>query len=363
MKTRNGRIQQPGPTPNNTLQSLTERYRSALQDYLAGAGEAALEHAYEVGRKAIAEGLGTLEMMTIHKEALGRMWGGASRSVGVEQVVKAEEFFAESLSPFEMTYRAFREANTKLRLLSEHLRSVREEERTRIARDIHDELGQALTCLKMDVSWLSNRLSVDRSPQDSKAADPSPSQRHGGAEPDRKGPLLKKTQKMLKLIGETIRTVRRISADLRPAVLDDLGLAAAIEWQSQDFQTRTGIKCRLTLPSQNILLDQGRSTAIFRIFQETLTNVARHSNATLVMIALKRKANSLILEVKDNGHGIAESKIADVKSLGLLGMRERAAFWGGEVVIRGIRGKGTTVTVRIPIQKAAGDGARLVRSN
>lgn len=327
-----------------------------MQSYMAGQGEAALQRAYELGRKAIAEGLGVLEMAALHHEAMRAVLPGElAPGDGASAMKAASECFAESLSPFEITHRAFREANAKLRLLSEHLQSVREEERSRIARDIHDELGQALTCLKMDVSWLNNRLSVDGPPHNSKTTPRHRSERRNRIGLNRKRPLLEKTKTMLKLIDETIRTVRRISAALRPAVLDDLGLAAAIEWQTQEFQARTGVKCRLTLPSQNMILDQERSTAVFRIFQETLTNVARHSDATQVAIRLEKRANNLTLEVKDDGKGIAETKILDVKSLGLLGMRERAAFWGGEVAIRGVQGQGTTVTVRIPVRKTAWD--------
>ena len=164
--------------------------------------------------------------------------------------------------------------------------------------------------------------------------------------------LRMKTIMMLKLIDRTIQTVRRLSSELRPAVLDDLGLEATIEWQMQEFKTRTGIRYKLTLPSKDLILDQKQSTAVFRIFQETLTNVVRHSNATQVSISLRMKADNLILSVKDNGKGITENEISDAKSLGLLGMRERALLLGGEVHIMGAHGKGTTVTVRVPIGEA-----------
>jgi len=340
------------------LHDLAEQYKSALQDYLNGAGEGALQHAYEVGRRAITRGLGVLEMMAIHEEVVRTVLFGTLNSEDRARIIKAAEFFAESLSPFEMTHRGFQEANVKLRLLSEHLQSVREEERTRIARDVHDELGQALTCLKMDLSWLDARLFRDSLPQDGKSTGKINRRHsiqpilHSKKSSNRRGVLFRKTKSILKLIDKTIQTVRRISTDLRPAVLDDLGLAAAIEWQVREFQARTRMRCRLILPSQGITLDQERMTAIFRIFQEALTNVARHSNATRVKISLKEKVDHLILEVQDNGCGITESEISDVTSLGLLGMRERAIFWGGEVNITGSRGKGTAVSVRIPIHKA-----------
>jgi len=218
----------------------------------------------------------------------------------------------------------------QLRALSAHLQLVREEERARIAREIHDELGQALTGLKIDLSWLDGKLSEARN-----------------AAPRRL--LLEKIKSMIKLIDTTIHTVRRIVTELRPGVLDDLGLMAAIEWQAQDFQNRTGVKCDLASSLEDIDLDQDRSTAVFRIFQETLTNVARHSGATKVDIILEERDGSLILEVKDNGRGITENGLSSSKSLGILGMRERALLLGGEIDILGAQGKGTTVTLRVPL--------------
>jgi PAS domain S-box-containing protein len=212
----------------------------------------------------------------------------------------------------------------QLRNLSAHLQYTSEEERKHIAREIHDELGQSLTALKMDISWLINKL-----PKDEK-------------------PLLVKTESMLGLIDKTVKTVQRISTELRPGLLDDLGLAAAIEWQAEEFQKRTGIKCKATL-DEEIIVDQDRSTAIFRIFQETLTNVARHANATRVRVNLGEKAGKLMLKVKDNGKGITEKQISDPKSFGLIGIQERIHLFGGNFKISGIRDKGTTVTVGIPL--------------
>jgi len=220
-----------------------------------------------------------------------------------------------------------KKSREELRNLSTYLQSVREEERTRIAREIHDELGQALTALKIDLSWLNNRL------------------------PEEQKPLFEKIESMSKLIDSTIQTVRRISSELRPGILDDLGIAAAIEWQAEEFQSRTGIKCEVTLEPEDIILDKDYSTTIFRICQEAMTNVARHANATRVEVSLKEKSGKLVLEVKDNGKGITEEQIADPKSFGLIGIRERTHFWEGEVIISGIPDKGTTVTVSIPFDK------------
>ena len=220
-----------------------------------------------------------------------------------------------------------KESREQLRNLSAYLQSSREQERASIAREIHDDLGQTLTALKMDLSWLGKRLPPD------------------------KDLLIDKSKSMSKIIDTSIQTVRRIITDLRPGILDDLGLEAAIEWQAEDFQTRTGIKFELTLDPEINILDQEHSTAIFRILQETLTNVARHAKATNVNISMREEGGEVVLEVRDNGKGITETQSSHPKSFGLMGIRERAHVLGGKAKISGIPGKGTTVTVRIPLSK------------
>jgi PAS domain S-box-containing protein len=226
------------------------------------------------------------------------------------------------------------DSREQLRALSTRLQSVREEERTKIAREIHDELGQALAGLKLSLSWMDRKLH----------------------EIDNTKPfhlVLQEIESMSNLLDDTIQTVRRISTELRPRVLDELGLVEAIEWQVQEFEARTKIKCRLSSNQTKISLDQERNTAIFRIFQETLTNIARHAEASRINIKLRKKSGFLILEVKDNGKGISEHSLSRNDSLGLLGMRERALLFGGNVKINGNNakgGKGTTVTVQIPIE-------------
>jgi signal transduction histidine kinase len=221
-----------------------------------------------------------------------------------------------------------RESHQQLRALSVYLQSIREEERTRIAREVHDELGQALTSCKLDLSWIANRLPRDHAP------------------------LLEKTKALISHMDSTIRTVRRISSELRPGVLDHLGLAAALEWQANEFQNRTGIKCDVQANVQEPLPDPNLSTTFFRIFQETLTNVIRHAGATEVSVNLKQSDSRITLEVKDNGRGIARQEISNTKSMGLLGMRERAALLGGVFKIGRLgRGKGTRVRVSIPVER------------
>lgn len=220
-----------------------------------------------------------------------------------------------------------KKSREQLRDLTIYLQSAREQERISIAREIHDDLGQLLTALKMDLSWLGKRLTRDQKS------------------------LIDKTKSMEEIINMMIRTVRRISTDLRPSVLDDFGLTAAIKWQSEQLQNRTGIKCKFHIEPEEIILDQDRSTALFRIFQETLTNIARHANATNVDISLKEEAGEIVMKVSDNGKGITKRQISHPKSFGLMGMQERAYVLGGKVRIDGNRDKGTTVRVSIPVEK------------
>jgi signal transduction histidine kinase len=212
----------------------------------------------------------------------------------------------------------------QLRALAAQLQIVREAERKRLAREIHDQLGQALTAIRIDVSSLILELPEGWEQQ-----------------PER-------TSSVLKLVDETIQSVRRISTELRPGILDDLGLVAAVEWAAEEFQTRTGTKCRIDLPQDDIAIDPEKATAIFRIFQETLTNIARHAHASEVKARLTIENGDLTLEVHDNGRGIPEGELQKAEALGILGMRERALLFGGELTIAGVPGKGTAVRVRIP---------------
>src|SRR5205823_112919 len=180
----------------------------------------------------------------------------------------------------------------QLRGLAARLEAAREAERARIAREIHDELGQALTALKIDVLWLKKRV-----------PEPSPE-------------LVHKLDDMAAIIDSTAQDIQRVAAELRPSVLDELGLRAAIEWEAREFATRTGIECRVALPEGPIALDASRATAVFRIFQEALTNVARHAAATHVIVRLGMTPNALDLSVQDNGRGIREGALHDARSLG-----------------------------------------------
>ncbi len=216
----------------------------------------------------------------------------------------------------------------QLRALSARLRSAREEESTRIAREVHDEIGQALTALQMDVAWLGRKLDASGSP-----------------DPEN---LAAKLRSMSELIDETIGAVQRIATDLRPGVLDELGLEAAIEWHVREFENRTGIACRLHSDLGGVRVDSKRAMTIFRILQEALTNVARHSGSTSVDIRLTADRDRLRLEVEDDGRGLPEDRREVVQSLGVLGMRERARSLGGDLSIGRASRSGTVVTLTIP---------------
>lgn len=222
-----------------------------------------------------------------------------------------------------------RHSREELRSLAAHLEHVREEERTRMAREIHDELGQMLTGLKMDLSWIDRRLPS--------IADESVRQ-----------PLTGKAKSMVGLLDEMVQSVRKISAELRPGVLDDLGLVPALEWQAREWEARTGVVCKVTSGLGERPISPELGTALFRIFQETLTNVARHAQATTVTARLTFQAGELLLEIRDDGRGITEEEQKHTKSFGLLGMKERATMLGGRFSIRGVSGQGTTVHVSIP---------------
>jgi signal transduction histidine kinase len=212
----------------------------------------------------------------------------------------------------------------QLRALASRLQKVREEERTQMAREIHDELGQALTGLKLDISWMKNRLPRDHE-------------------------VMEQCVSIIERIDQTINVVRRIATTLRPSVLDQIGLAAALEWQGQEFRQRTGIDVVVEQACNGIPIPDDLGSSAFRIVQESLTNVARHAKATRVTIRLAQTSTVLTLEVSDNGVGCMAGCLDGTKSLGLVGMRERALACGGELSITGRPGRGTTVSMRVPV--------------
>ena len=228
---------------------------------------------------------------------------------------------ARDITDRRIAQRRQEDISQRLRKLASRIQSIREEERAVIAREIHDDLGQNLTVLKIRLALL-----CDQNPE-----------------------IKQDSRPVLLLIDQIVERVQTISAKLRPGMLDELGLIPAIEWQSQDFQQSTGILCECRLPADDIVIDDEKATAVFRIFQETLTNVARHARATRVSVNLTCENNSLIMEVTDNGIGISRAQIENFMSLGLLGMKERAMIFGGDLNIRGVPGKGTNLKLNIPL--------------
>ncbi len=215
----------------------------------------------------------------------------------------------------------------QLQDLAASLENAREEERVQVARELHDQLGQSLTAVKFDLAWLSDQLE--------------------GKDEN----LTQKTKDITAQVNTLIKTVKRISTELRPGMLDDLGLAASIEWQAQDFEKRSGVKCALHLPAEEVSLTSDQSLAIFRIFQEAMTNVVRYAQANQVNVTLSRTGDAITLEVQDDGKGITQAEVTGMRSLGLRGMRERAAHLGGTFEIHGIPDRGTVVRVTIPVNK------------
>ncbi|MGB4843457.1 MAG: sensor histidine kinase, partial [Ferruginibacter sp.] len=209
--------------------------------------------------------------------------------------------------------------------LASNLQSIREEERTNIAREIHDELGQQLTGLKMDLHWLIKKVSNNEQE------------------------IQNKLGESVELINATIATVRKISTDLRPSILDDLGLIAALEWQAKEFQKRSGTKVEFINNAGNISIEPEVATAIFRIFQELLTNIARHANATFVQVELKKNERNLYFSLNDNGVGFDPDSIKNKKTLGLLGIKERSLLLGGTYEIKSAPGKGSVTNISVPV--------------
>lgn len=225
-----------------------------------------------------------------------------------------------------------RESREQLKNFAAHLQTIREEERTYLSRELHDNLGQSLTALRIDLhnvitDILEKNVSGDLSN------------------------IIKQSYDLISIIDSTIQSMRDIARELRPSILDNLGLLAAIEWQIREFSKRSGMKCRLITTLNKINVEAKHSIGIFRIIQESLTNVLRHSKATMVSINIFEKETNTIIVIKDNGCGINKNDISSSKSLGLLGMRERALIFGGELLIKGFKTSGTKITIKIPITK------------
>ncbi len=230
-----------------------------------------------------------------------------------------------NITELKEAYNKLEESQKQLQALAEYLEKIREEERTYIAREIHDDLGQTLTALKIDLSWLKRNAAQGKYPQ------------------------VSKINGMINLVDNTIKTVQRISSQLRPGILDDLGLVATLEWATMEFEERTNIACNLNIQPKNFDIAENTSIALFRIYQEILTNISRHANAKNVNINIEKKNNFISLYVRDDGKGIEQNEINSPKSLGLIGIKERVRGLGGTVEIEGIKNKGTTIKIILPL--------------
>lgn len=239
---------------------------------------------------------------------------------------KAILSLAKDITEQRIAENNLRESYEDIRRLNAHLHTIREEERTYIAREIHDELGQQLTALKMDASWLLKKINPSEKAQ------------------------LEKLTDMVNLIDDTVKDIRRISSDLRPGILDDLGLLAALEWQCNEFEKRTGITCVLKSENAINLLEKHIAIGIFRIFQEALTNITRHAHASAVHANIVQKDKCLYVIIQDDGVGFNVNEVKLKKTLGLTGMRERAHMFNGSIDIKSTIGNGTTLTLVVPIR-------------
>lgn len=265
-----------------------------------------------------------------HKDGSLRWLEGVATNLLSEPAVNAIVVNYRDISERKEAEEKIKSSHDQLRKLSARLQTAREEERTHIAREVHDELGQMLTVLKMDLALLERKL-------------------------DSSDGVAEDIQSMSSLIDGVIQSVRRIATELRPEILDDLGLIDAFESELEAFQNHTGIRSAFVSNVKDLTLERDHKTALFRIFQEALTNVARHAHAGEISVHVDQQENGLVVEIRDNGCGIPEDKISGTKSLGLLGMRERVLMIGGEICIKGEQGKGTLVQVKIPLAKACYD--------
>ena len=312
--------QQFDPTPQAFLQFAHPEDRNSIMGIL----ESSVKTKESISCYfRIVQPCGDYRILYFRASTSGDPDGNTARMFGTLQDVTDRKMAEQQLTTL----------NQRLRALSANLESAREEEGTRIAREIHDELGASLTSLKWDLESLDKTLLE------------TDSQLHCPA-------LREKIGAMIKVTDTTVNAVRRIASELRPSILDDLGLLEAVEWQAQRFQARTGMVCDYTCLLEVAHLSRDQSTAVFRILQEALTNILRHAEATKVEILVEQVAGEFQLLIKDDGRGITEEEKCTHLSLGILGMQERAHLIGGQVDITGTQGKGTLVAVRVPLSAA-----------
>ena len=273
-----------------------------------------------------AEGVGINELIFLRRDG-GKFHAMVLTAPFYDEYGKVKGFVSSisDITEYQRKEQWLSHSREQLRDLASHLDMVRESERKEMAHRVHDEIGQPLAALKLELASLSNKLEKKQTA------------------------LFERTGVMNGIIDESIQAVKRICTELRPWLLDDMGIAEAIKWQTMDFGKRTAIKCEMTTDLQDVCLERDLSTTIFRIFQEILRNVELHAGATKVSVAFSKKQDRIVMEVKDNGVGIADELIYSPKSYGLSSVRERVFAWGGVVEIWGEPHKGTTITVYIPV--------------
>ena len=299
---------------------LKERYFSALRDYLGNGGESALQQAYEIGRRAIGEGLGALELLAVHQEALDTILRERKDVVSCARAVReAGKFLAESLSSFEMTHRGFQAAVKALR----HLNELLEEEARKIAHALHDDAGQLLVSVHLALQEAS-----------------------GGLSPRARLRL----ERVRAPLDEIEKHLRRLSHELRPTVLDDLGLVPALEFLAQGVSARNGVAIKVEGPRKR--LPSPIEIALYRVAQEALRNATKHSRANRVDIRLAVESNGVSCSIRDDGRGFDVAAVLDRRGdrgLGLIGMRERLNAVGGQFNINSAPGRGTEIRVAVPL--------------
>lgn len=300
------------------MPNLQQEYEAALEAYVAQGGESALKQAYELGRQALADGLGVLDMVALHQRALDKLMNENPQAVLVH---RAGEFLGESMSPFEMTHRAYGEANTTLRRLNDSLES----QTRKLANTLHDESGQLLSAVHIQLQEIAK-----------------------GFSPEERAKL----DSVRQLLDQIEQQLRQFSHDLRPTVLDDYGLVPAIQWLAGRFSKRMGIP--VTVDAQSVTrLPATTEAALYRIAQEALNNAARHAKAARVQIRLKQLPGELHCSIRDDGVGFDVSSISSkkTKGLGLLGIQDRLSGLGAKFQIRSAAHEGTELSIIVPLEE------------
>jgi len=291
-------------------------------------GRKSTEKTRTLSEEALRDGCGTFEW--VHRDLTGKeFWVEVFLTVISERAPMVTFGTWRDITERKRSEKELRESYERLRMLSAHIQEVREYERKSVARELHDVLGQMLTTINMDLAWMKKKI------------------------PEKEKAVLGKITAVISLVRQAVKTVQKVSSELRPVILEDFGLIPAIEQAAQSFQAQTGITTEVKLDPA-VDLDRKRSMALYRIFQEVTTNVIRHAGATKLQVSLERHQDLIALEMRDNGRGVSDKEIEDKSSFGILGMRERALFIGGLFHIRGVPGVGTGVRVEIPYQTNGG---------